>query len=109
MIVFPYRKVYPRPTKYVLAAIVINVGLTCGLLVFQNVLARYLPPQSYAVAVSSLTLLSTVGSLGAFALILIAVFIERDPTGRSGSREDDLGGLPRAGQPSKNPYIAPRQ
>ena len=107
VILLRYRKDYRRPANYALAGIVINLVISCGHILFQAVLVRYVPQQSYPVVITGWSLFSALGGVVVLSLLLIAVFIDRDPLGGVGSCEDDLGGMPVAGQPSQNPYVAP--
>ncbi|MDF1841835.1 MAG: hypothetical protein P1U77_10385 [Rubripirellula sp.] len=109
VILLRYRQDYRRPANYALAGIVINLVISCGHLLFQVVLVRYVPQQNYPVVITGLSLFSALGGVVVLSLLLIAVFIDRDPLGGVGSREGDLGGMPVAGQPSQNPYVAPPQ
>lgn len=109
VILLRFRKDYRRPANYALAGIVINLLISYGHRLFPAVLVRYVPQQSYPVVITGLSLFSAVGGVVVLSLLLIAVFIDRDPLGGVGSREDDLGGMPVAGQPSQDPYVAPPQ
>ena len=103
------RRIHRRPANYALGAIVINLSITVVFAVVQVVGTRYMTPQNTATTFGILSLLSNLASIGAFALLLVAVFIDRDVAGRPGYSEYDVGGKPLADQPSDNPYAAPRQ
>ena len=96
-----YRKDYRRPVNSALAGIVINLTLTCAHLLLQTVLVTYVPQQSYPVVIASFSLFSAVGGVVVLSLLLIAVFIDRDPLRGFGACEDDLGGMPVVGQPTR--------
>ena len=109
VILLRYRKDYRRPANYALAGIVINLALSCAHLLLQAVLLTYVPQDSYPVVITGFSLFSAVGGVVVLSLLLIAVFIDRDPLGGVGPCADDSGGMPFASQPSQNPYVAPPQ